>query len=377
MRLLLVLSTVFHNRGGIPRFNQMLCLALDQLSDELGFTARVIVQDDSAEDYSRAGSPWRNLEFSPVRGQIKLGLRALADCRRERFDLMLVGLLGMAPVGWLCRPLLGKGFGFIGHGTECWNEPRWTRRLAARGARFAFAVSTHTADALHRTTGLPREAIRLLPNTLDPGFELRPETDDPPHGARPPELLTVSRLWAEERMKGVDHTLRAFASLSGRHPEAVYRIIGKGSDRARLERLAADLGLGRRVIFEADLTDDELAERYRRCAIFVLPSGQEGFGIVFLEAMRFSRPCIGGAAGGTPDVIQHGTTGLLVPFGDAAALESSIDRLLGDPALRRSLGRAGRVRLDAEFVFSRFRQRVRNHLVDLLEIEGLEVRAES
>jgi len=368
MRLILVLSTVFHNRGGIPRFNQMLCLALDELAAELGFSARVIVQDDTEQDYERAGRPWRHLEFTPVRGPLRLLLHALGECRRERFELMLVGLLGMSPVGWLCRPFLGRaGYGFIGHGTECWDEPRWSRRLAARGASFALAVSTHTAEALHRTVGLPRTAIRLLPNTLDPGFELRPGAAASRRGGTALELLTVSRLWAEERMKGVDHTLRAFAGLSGRFPDAVYRIVGKGSDRPRLEALTRELGLGARVIFEADLTDEELADRYRRCAVFVLPSGQEGFGIVFLEAMRFAKPCIGGAAGGTPDVIRDGQTGLLVPFGDLPALESAIARLLGDPVLRDELGRAGRARLDAEFVFARFRQRVRGHLVELLE----------
>jgi glycosyltransferase involved in cell wall biosynthesis len=366
MRVLLVLSTVFHVRGGIPRFNQMLCLALDQIAADLGFTGRVIVQDDTAEDYERAGRPWRHLEFTPGGGQLMLTLRALGDCLRRGPDLMLIGLLGMTPVGWLCRPLIRRGFGFIGHGTECWHEPRRSRLRAARRASFAFAVSRHTAASLTRTTGLPGEAIRLLPNTLDPGFEALPENGSGGGDGRSRELLTVSRLWAEERRKGVDHTLRVVAGLVPRYPDLVYRVVGKGSDRPRLEQLAADLGLGERVVFESDLTDEELSERYRRCSIFVLPSGQEGFGIVFLEAMRFGKPCIGGAEGGTPDVIDDGETGFLVPFGDEAALERALERLLGDPALRREMGRAGRSRLESEFVFTRFRERLRGYMADLL-----------
>ena len=124
-------------------------------------------------------------------------------------------------------------------------------------------------------------------------------------------------------MKGVDHTLRAFARLAAAHPTAIHRIVGKGDDQPRLRELAASLGIADRVVFEQDLTDEELADRYRRCAVFVLPSGQEGFGIVFLEAMRFSKPCIGGDAGGTPDVIEDGETGLLVPYGDLEALTRS------------------------------------------------------
>jgi glycosyltransferase involved in cell wall biosynthesis len=364
MRVLLVLSTVFHVRGGIPRFNQMLCLALDELAAELGFTGEVIVLDDTVEDWERAGRPWRRLAFTPGGGQLAIAARALGSCLRRKPRLMLIGLLGMTPVGWLCRPFLARGFGFIGHGTECWEEPRWTRRHAAGTARFAFAVSTHTAAAVQRTIGLPAAAVRLLPNTLDPGFEHLPSDGLEPEK---PMLLTVSRLWADEGKKGVDHTLRAFARLLARHPEASYRIVGKGSDRPRLEALAAELKLDGRVVFESDLSDGELAERYRRCSVFVLPSGQEGFGIVFLEAMRFSKPCVGGDAGGTPDVIRNEETGLLVPFGDEQALEAALDRLLGDASLRRRLGRAGRERLEREFVFSRFRERLRGHLQELLE----------
>jgi len=251
----------------------------------------------------------------------------------------------------------------VAHGTEVWSEPRVSRRIAGRRARFAFAVSRHTARSLERTVGLPAAAIRLLPNALDPDFLGAAEAAPV---RRRPELLTVARLWAGETMKGVDHSLRAFARLRERHPHAVFRVVGQGTDKPRLQRLAAELALGERVIFEEDLTDAELISRYRDCSVFVLPSGQEGFGIVFLEAMRFAKPCIGGDAGGTPDVIVDGETGFLVPFGDLPALERTLDRLLSDGALRERMGRAGRERLEREFTFERYRERLGGHLRELL-----------
>jgi hypothetical protein len=127
------------------------------------------------------------------------------------------------------------------------------------------------------------------------------------------------------------------------------------------------LGLAGRVTFEQDLSDAELARRYQQCAVFALPSGQEGFGIVFLEAMRFAKPCIGGDTGGTPEVIEDGVTGILVPHGDVDRLTSVLDRLLGDAALRERLGRAGFERLQEQFVFPRFRERLAVHLNELLE----------
>lgn len=363
--LLVVLSTIFAVRGGIPRFNQMLCLALDRLAPQLGLRVTVVSQDDTDDDYRRAGSPWQCLRLVPGRGPLRLAVTTLGRCIRERPDLMLIGLMGMSPVGVLCRPWVRGGFGFVAHGLDIWDETRTSRLVCGRRARFALAVSNFTAQAVHDTVGLAAERIQLLPNTLDPGFHSQPdESAGEPQG--PLELLTVSRLDAQETMKGVDHTIRAFAEVGHKHPDARHRIVGHGSDKPRLQELARSLGVGDRVIFEEGLSDDELAQRYRNCSLFVMPSGQEGFGIVFLEAMRFGKPCIGGDAGGTPDVIVDGETGYLVPFADVPALVSALDRLLGDPELRRRLGRSGGRRLEQRFVFDRYQERVGEILRDLL-----------
>jgi glycosyltransferase involved in cell wall biosynthesis len=271
----------------------------------------------------------------------------------------------MSPLGVACMPFVRDGFGLVAHGIEAWEEPRFSRRFAMRRARFVLAVSAYTASALSRATGVRATAMRLLPNTLDPGFEeMEPPADTGDDG--PPELLVVTRLWAEEKLKGVDHTIEAFARLVARHPQARLRIVGKGSDKPRLVALAGTLGLGQRVTFEEDLSDAELSGRYRRCAAFVMPSGQEGFGIVFLEAMRFAKPCVGGDTGGTPEVIEEGRTGYLVPYGDVPALVQALERLLVDAELRRRMGRAGLVRLQQEFTFPRFRARLEGHLRELL-----------
>lgn len=277
---------------------------------------------------------------------------------------MLIGLMGMTPVGRLCRPLLRNGYAFIAHGQDIWEETRPSRIRGGGRAEFALAVSNFTADAVHELTGLPRDRVHLLPNTLDPGFNAAPDPPRSEAAGVKPELLTVSRLTADETMKGVDHTIRAFAELSAEHPSALYRIVGRGTDKPRLMQLAADLGVAERVVFEEDLSDEQLAERYRNCSAFVLPSGQEGFGIVFLEAMRFGKACVGGDAGGTPDVIVDGETGYLVPFGEIPPLVEALDRLLRRTELAEELGRAGRRRLEREFVFERYQEWVAGYLSD-------------
>ena len=82
--------------------------------------------------------------------------------------------------------------------------------------------------------------------------------------------------------------------------------------------------------------------------------------------MRFSKPCVGGAHGGTPEVIVDGETGVLVPYGDEPALAAVLGRLLAAPELCRDLGRRGYRRWSEQFTFERFRERLARHLAELL-----------
>jgi glycosyltransferase involved in cell wall biosynthesis len=369
-RIVLALSCVFSVRGGIPRFNQLFCRAVDELAPELGLQGSVASLLDRREDYLRSGAGWKRLEFVPGGGQLGFAVRVFFECVRSKTDALLIGHLGMTPLGLFAWPFLSRGYAFVAHGIEAWDERRFSRRFAARGARVIFVVSKHTGEALSKSTGVRADFLRCLPNALDPNFDFTRFSESNGQDGVPGELLTVSRLWAEEKLKGVDHTLTAFARIAERFPEVRYRIVGEGSDKPRLRNLAASLGIADRVFFEENLSDEELADRYRRCSLFVLPSGQEGFGIVFLEAMRYGKPCIGGAAGGTPEVIEDGVTGLLVPYGDVAALEAALVRLLESPELRRAMGRAGRERLLREFTYERFRDRLRGYLAEWLDLSA-------
>jgi hypothetical protein len=113
------------------------------------------------------------------------------------------------------------------------------------------------------------------------------------------------------------------------------------------------------------LSDEELAAAYDNSDVFVMPSRMEGFGIVFLEAMRHGKPCIGGNHGGTPEVIEHGKSGFLVDYGDAEALVSHIESLQNDHVLRTSLGSMGRELIKSRFSSARFRQSYRRLIMSM------------
>src|SRR5262249_56010000 len=105
------------------------------------------------------------------------------------------------------------------------------------------------------------------------------------------------------------------------------------NDQAVREGMARRLRVRDRIHFVGAVSDAQLAHLYGQCAAFVLPSGKEGFGIVFLEAMYFGAPVIAAREKGTVDVVQHEETGLLVPYVDTSALKAAITQILRDEAL--------------------------------------------
>jgi glycosyltransferase involved in cell wall biosynthesis len=115
-----------------------------------------------------------------------------------------------------------------------------------------------------------------------------------------------------------------------------------------------------KVIFTGWVSDNLLPSYYQACDVFALPSLKEGFGIVFLEAMYYAKPCIGARAGGIPEVIEDGKTGFLAEPGDANALADSLSNLLRNATLRREMGRVGQERFEREFSFRKFHERLDN-----------------
>ena len=167
-------------------------------------------------------------------------------------------------------------------------------------------------------------------------------------------FLFVGRL---ESRKGIDVLLRAAPEVLRRFPHARLDIVGDD----RIERAeggtykATFLGspeardVQGRVVFHGRVEEEALRRFYRDCDVLVAPSRYELFGFIYVEGMMFGKSVIGGRAGGGPEVIEDGVTGLLVAPGDADELAAAMMRLGGDRELRAKMGRAGRRRYEAEF----------------------------
>jgi phosphatidylinositol alpha-1,6-mannosyltransferase len=166
-------------------------------------------------------------------------------------------------------------------------------------------------------------------------------------------VLTVARLI--ER-KGHAYVLRALEEVSGQFPDTMYVIVGKGPERERLEKIAAEKGISDRVKFVGETTDEDLLNYYNACDMFVMPSRSieadghvEGFGIVFLEANACGKPAVGGRSGGVPEAIIDGKTGFLVDPIDKHDIAEKIMCILKDPALGKRLGQQGYERVRGDF----------------------------
>jgi len=157
-------------------------------------------------------------------------------------------------------------------------------------------------------------------------------------------LLSVSRLIPT---KGVELNIKAIAKLQEKYPDIYYLIIGEGKERARLEKLVQDLNLQSKVQFLGQLPHQKVMEYMSMCDIFSLPSWQETFGLVFLEAMAHGKPIIGGQGQGVDGIVTDGETGLLAKLGDVNSLIKAIDFLLRYPQKAQEIGeRAKRLVLE-------------------------------
>ena len=157
--------------------------------------------------------------------------------------------------------------------------------------------------------------------------------------------------------KGFHDLLRAAAAVRDKHPGVRWVLVGDGPERAALHALGDTLGLRDVVTFAGWQAD--VAPWLAGLDVFVLPSHGEHFGRVLVEAMALGKPVVATDAGGVPEIVVDGETGLLVPPGDPPALAAAIARLVEDPAQRARLGEAGRRRATSEFSLERHRDALR------------------
>ncbi len=347
----------------------------------------------------------------------------------ERPDLIITTHLNFAPVAAWLKRRFAIPYWISLHGIEAWDLQHPSRRQALRSADLLLSVSRFTRERVRREQGIAPEQFRILHDTFEPAaWEVGPKPDYllKRYKLAPatPVILTVARLSAAEAYKGQDRVLRVLKNVAERMRNAEgeirnelegdqagetsnverrtsnaemeaelerrkskvenqisagmfspfsssplrYVIVGDGDDRSRLERIAVEEGVGDLVTFAGRVPQEELADHYRLCDLFAMPSSGEGFGIVFLEALACGRPVLAGKRDASADPLRDGELGLLVDPDDPAqlcdAIISVLDKTLADPLIHQP--DALRRKAIEYFGFGRFRETLATILRDFV-----------
>ena len=231
-------------------------------------------------------------------------------------------------------------------------QARCERRHVERAAR-VLVTSRYSGERAREFYGLPQSPA-VVPELIDLA-EWRKLLARHPAGNSRFTVLFVGRFY---RRKRVHILLQAAAMLRQRIPDLEVRMVGAGPCSPQLHQLSTELKLERVVTWLGDVSRSQLISEYNRCDAFCLPSVQEGFGIVLLEAMAAGKAIVASRAAAIPEVAPHG---LLVEPDSAEALAAGIEALYRSPEQRTELGRTGAdwvVRFDAPRVAQLFLQAV-------------------
>lgn len=241
-------------------------------------------------------------------------------------------------------------------------------RLFDRVVAVTPQVARHLAGA--RGAGVPREKVVVVPvgrdvspPPVDVIESLRNELSLP-RGR--PVLVTVANFFAA---KGHRHLMDAMPRILERHPAATLVLVGAGPLLPDVQAQVQQRRFGAQVVFAGSRPDT--AALLSLADVVVMPSTSEGLPMVLLEALGLARPVVATRAGGIPDVVEHGSTGLLVPPGDASALADAVSALLDDPARARQLARPGPGLVRARFSEAAMVQGIENLYYDLAHSKGL------
>jgi glycosyltransferase involved in cell wall biosynthesis len=318
---------------------------------ELGAPA-VLVAHEAGELRRRAREGLRFHDFAPrsefdVHAAWALG-RIIADVKPDvvhAHDPMGVALAAMAlPMApGLERPPLFVAARRVDFHLKRHAFSRWKYHQVD-----VFIAASHAIARILEVDRIPSDRIVVVHDGVNVGWiDRQPAVDAHAAFWLPKGAPLVGNVAALVAHKGQRHFVSAAARVIREVPDARFLIVGEGELREPLERQIKELGLERHVVMTG-FRDDAVGLQ-KSFDVFVMSSVTEGLGSAMLDAMACARPVVASRTGGIPEAIEHGSTGVLVPPQDEAALAHAIVQMLGDTDLRRTLGAAARQRIVDEF----------------------------
>lgn len=332
MRVFALVTEAFGGFGGIAKYNQDFITALADYPgcEEIVVLPRLMRTTDFQLPAgvqvvtSATNSRWRYL----------FGLfRTLVT--GPKYDVVVCGHINLLPLAFFaCRRWRAPVVLLI-YGIDAWAPTgRKPADRLVRHVDYFISISEITRQKFLSWTRINDDKGFVLPNAIDlAAFGPGPKREDFLRRyklANKRILMTLGRLSAEERYKGVDEVLEAMPQMLHRFPDLAYLVVGNGSDLPRLQSKARDLGVERHVVFAGSVPESEKADHYRLADVYVMPSSGEGFGFVFLEAMACGISVVASKRDGSREAVKNGELGAVVEPGNpdelAAAVFSALER---------------------------------------------------
>ena len=370
----LFLSPGVFDKGGISRYCRYQITAL-----------RSLLGSDAVEVMSLA--PPRATDFetpfdasfasfgATLRGRGVFAGAATLSTLALRPRIVWAAHVNLSPLALVLARSVGARFALNVYGSEVWSGLSTLRRRAVQRADHllsdCYSTLDHViADGLHRRDGTSVhwdcvDTARFYPAPANSVLERYGVPPNP----QVRTVLTLARLNAHERHKGVDRLISAMGLL---RDEAVRLVVaGGGTGVEGLKKLAADASLSDRVHFTGRIAEADLADLYRSCDVFSLITtkgiGQgEGLPLTPIEAAACGKPILVGTQDGSVEAVEHGVTGFALDPLDLQATADHLRQLVRDERLRARLGEAGALRTKNEMGYELFRERLRPILAELL-----------
>lgn len=332
--------------GGIEKYNRDFLAALGKTGVHVSLVTR------------NKGGMWAKISFV---------LRALGAFVRQRPDLICCAHLNFASLCLALKYLFNTRYTLALYGIEISGIKGWLKRKAASGAVLLITISEYARNLILEQLPDAGDRIYMLPSAVDGDlFTIKNEQLKAAYGlAGRPVILSLARLSTPE-YKGQDRVLRSLPLVLQQVPDAIYLVVGGGTDERVDAVLREHPELRSSVVFAGPAADDQRVDYFNLADVYVLPSKFEGFGIVFIESLACGVPVVASDGYGCRAGLLNGELGLLVPPDDVPAIAQAIVEILQKTAPPQLFEREGlRRKTLAVYGMDKWNERVDN-LVKLL-----------
>jgi glycosyltransferase involved in cell wall biosynthesis len=337
MKVLALLTDAYGGYGGIAKFNRDLLNSLALIPEIEEITAIPFFKPFTLEQTP----PKINFLTQGLNNRMRYFWTAWKALRNNKYEILICGHINLLPLAWL----LGRQFQkkvLLMHGLEAWQAPQgFLKMRALRTFEHFVAVSEVTQKRFISWSHTQNHHWFILPNCIDLNeYQPAPINIDlatKHQTVHKKVLLTMARL-VPGRNKGVDPIIELLPELAKETPNIRYLIVGAGPDQLRLKQKCQALGVRHLVEFVGYVRENSKPDIYRLADAFIMAGDQEGFGIVYLEAMACGVPVIASTLDGSREAVMEGRLGQMVDPQNKSEIKAAILKAFQMPKGQRPEG---------------------------------------